>query len=550
MINKQINSKNYNDKTKFSIKSHWLILVITIYIISALNLSFWRYIYQHATVPHFSDALFIFTIPFFIGSCLYFLLSLILWPYLTKAILIPLLIISSLTNYVMFQLGVYIDSDMIRNTVQTNQREATDLITFSGILWVFFLGIIPAVVLLFTKIKYKSPIREVSYRVLGIVICVAITVCIAAVSYKQYSAFGRNNRQLIRLINPTNYIQGTLRYYQKQALVNREFVYLDPAATRDIPENKAPRIFILAIGETSRSMNFDLNGYHKNTNPKLAKHDVISFQNVSSCGTATAISLPCMFSNMPRKSYNADSANYTENFLDLFTQTGIDILFRENDDGCKGVCKRVPTQDMVALGNLKFCDSNSCFDEVLVDDLDTYLANITKDTVLVIHMIGSHGPTYYKRYPPEFKVFNPTCDTAEIQGCSREAITNTYDNTIAYADHVLAKAIDSLKKFPELNTGLLYISDHGESLGENNIYLHGIPYSIAPKEQTSVPMILWMSKLMEQDDAINAVCMRKKAQTAELSHDNLFHSMLGLMRIKTTKYQQELDFFNSCRDKI
>lgn len=529
---------------KQTIQSKWLLALIAFYLTTVLNLSFWRYIYQHAELVEFADYIFVATIPIFIFTCLYILLSIVIWPYLTKIIIIPILIISSISNYAMFQLGIYIDSDMIRNVLQTNQREANDLITISGILWLIFMGIIPALLLLFTKIRYKSFFREILYRILGIIICIGIIGGIAAISYKQYAAFGRNNSELTRLINPSNYLYATARYFKKIALVNRKFQILDPSPSHTPGEH--PRVFILVVGETSRSMNFSLNGYNKPTNPKLSQQDIINFKNVTSCGTATAISVPCMFSNLPRTAYNADTANYSENLLDILQKSGINVLWRENDDGCKGVCKRVATDDMVKLNHLQFCDGNACFDEVLIEDLEAYLKTVTKDTFIVLHTIGSHGPTYYKRYPKEFQKFNPTCDTAEIQKCSQEAITNTYDNTILYIDHVLSNTIDILKKFPKINSGMLYLSDHGESLGENNVYLHGIPYSIAPIEQISIPMLLWRSDLMRQTDKIDEKCLKKIAETEPLSQDNLFHSILGLMQVNTIVYDKNLNFFNRC----
>jgi lipid A ethanolaminephosphotransferase len=197
----------------------------------------------------------------------------------------------------------------------------------------------------------------------------------------------------------------------------------------------------------------------------------------------------------------------------------------------------------------KYCDGESCYDEALLDGLEDYLKNIKQNTLVVLHTIGSHGPTYYKRYPERFKVFRPTCDTAEIQDCTRDEIINTYDNTIVYTDYVVSRTLGILKKFPGYESGLIYVSDHGESLGEKNIYLHGIPYAIAPKEQTNIPMILWMSENMKRYDHIDYECVKNEAGTKTYSHDNLFHSILGILEINTKVYEPEYDIFRACRLK-
>lgn len=163
--------------------------------------------------------------------------------------------------------------------------------------------------------------------------------------------------------------------------------------------------------------------------------------------------------------------------------------------------------------------------------------------------MGSHGPTYYNRYPKEFQKFTPTCDTADIQNCTSEQIVNTYDNTILYTDYIVSSAIDILKKYPQFEAGLVYVSDHGESLGENNVYLHGMPYAIAPDEQTQIPMLMWMSENMKKWDYVDYACLKNKAANTVYSHDNLFHSILGLLEVKSTAYQKKFDLFDGCRTK-
>ena len=534
---------------RFQIKSHWLIPLAALYITSILNLSLWRYLTIHLEVTGIKMFFFAVSFPVFIFATLYLLLNIFCLPYLAKPLLAALLLTSSATNYFMFNLGVFIDSDMIRNAFETTTREAMDLMSLSAITWIFITGIIPVALLVFTRIEYKSFWKELRFRLIAIAGSVITIGAIAALFFKEYASFGRNHREITRLINPTNYIAGTVSYYKQKALANRQFARLDEKAKLMPYEDAAPTVFILVVGETARSMNFSLNGYPRETNPLLAKEDVISFKDVYSCGTATAISVPCMFSNMGREKFNADDAAYSENLVDLMQQSGFQVLWKDNDDGCKGVCNRVPNEEMIKKNDIRYCDGKSCFDEVLLENLEDYLGNVTKDAFIVLHTIGSHGPTYYKRYPAAFKKFTPTCDTADIQKCTREEVLNTYDNTVLYTDYVVANAIKILKRFPHLESGLMYVSDHGESLGENNIYLHGLPYSIAPQEQKKVPMVLWMSENMKKFDHLDYSCIAKEAEKNTYSHDNLFHTLLALMEVKSSTYDKSKDMFENCRLK-
>lgn len=179
--------------------------------------------------------------------------------------------------------------------------------------------------------------------------------------------------------------------------------------------------------------------------------------------------------------------------------------------------------------------------------MERKLRDIKDDTVIVLHMMGSHGPRYYRRYPPEFRVFTPTADTSDIQNRPREEVVNAYDNTILYTDHVLSEAIDLLRQYPNYEAGLVYISDHGESLGENGMYLHSAPYEIAPPEQLLVPLILWMSESMQKYDHVDYKKLKAAAPEMVLSHDNFFHSILSLVEIETELYDKNLDLFKNYR---
>jgi lipid A ethanolaminephosphotransferase len=252
-----------------------------------------------------------------------------------------------------------------------------------------------------------------------------------------------------------------------------------------------------------------------------------------------------MFQDVGRDGYRAAMAKSRENLLDVLQRAGIEVLWRDNNSGCKHVCDRVPQEDLAHLQLPGLCHDGHCDDEVLVHQLQERIDRLSGDGVIVLHMLGSHGPAYSKRYPPEHAAFKPACESSQLEKCSRDEIINAYDNTIRYTDHVLGAVIALLERnTATLDSAFLYVSDHGESLGEHGLYLHGLPYAIAPEEQTHVPMVVWLSEGYRQD--IDMHCMRGLADQP-FSHDNLFHSVLGLMQVSTTVYKQERDLFSSCR---
>ncbi len=531
---------------KITFSSGRLVLGLSVYFATVLNLSFWRFLWQHLEVGNIATFVFALSLPFFMFIPLYWLFNLIIVPYLAKLLAALLLIISAAANYAMFKLGIFIDSDMYRNIIETNSREALDLVTPPAVLWVLATGVLPAAVVALGKIEYRPFGQELKARLFRSFVLLSVLSGFAASSYKEYVSFGRNNNQVRKLVNTFNYIYAVGRHYQRQANANRKFVTLDSAPVLTSKGGKK-QVTVLVVGETARAANFSLYGYERKTNPELEKRGIVVFGDVSSCGTATAISLPCMFSHMNRRDFDAVDAKYTQNLADLLQAAGYQVLWRENDDGCKGVCERVATENMLQHKESGFCKGDYCQDEVLLEGLREHIRNAADRTMIVLHTMGSHGPTYFKRYPDAFKKFVPACDTADLQNCSREQIVNTYDNTLLYTDYVLASVIDILKEFPSYDTAMLYVSDHGESLGENNIYLHGIPYKIAPDEQKKVPMLLWLSDGMAQNKKIDKACLLNQAKDGSFSHDNLFHSLLGFFDVKTKAYAESYDIFAACR---
>jgi lipid A ethanolaminephosphotransferase len=225
----------------------------------------------------------------------------------------------------------------------------------------------------------------------------------------------------------------------------------------------------------------------------------------------------------------------------------VDVSWRDNDEGCKGVCARVPSEDLTHASVAGLCDSQGCLDDVLLDDLPQQLAKLHPPALLVLHIKGSHGPAYYKRYPPAWARFKPDCETAEVQTCTYAQVVNSYDNTILYTDHNLGRVVDALEALPaSYDTAMLYLSDHGESLGEDGIYLHGADWDTAPSQQKHIPMLLWLSPAWKQGGGLDLACVAAQEER-KLSQDNLFDTVLGLFDVRTRVYRPQLDIFAGCR---
>lgn len=357
---------------------------------------------------------------------------------------------------------------------------------------------------------------------------------------------------MTHLIVPTNLIVAGGSKLKTWHRARMPYMQLDLAVTQAKPDNHR-HFVVLIVGETTRAQNWGLNGYARQTTPRLAKRgdEVINFHDVSSCGTSTAHSVPCMFSNMNRVGYNDARAARQDNLLDILQRAGVDITWLDNDTGCKGVCKNVATVDLTALNLPEFCRDGECLDDILLPAFDEILNRESgKDTLVVLHTMGSHGPTYYERYTDQDRTFTPTCDTNEINRCSKEQLVNTYDNTIVYVDRFIDRVIGRLEKRDDLESAVLYVSDHGESLGENGVYLHGTPYGIATKEQTRVPMVMWFSKAFRQNEGVDFQCLADHARKNTYSHDHYFSTVFGMMDMAlplSETYRQDMDILAPCR---
>lgn len=528
----------------------WLLL-FSFYISICLNIAFYKQVLQDLPLDSLRNVLVFLSMPVVSFSVMNIVLTLASFLWLNRPLACLFIVVGAAAQYFIMTYGIIIDRSMIANMMDTTPAETFALITPQMVLMVGVCGFLAAVIACWIKIKPTTPaLRGAVYRAVSVLISVLLILLVALFFYKDYASLFRNNKQLIKALSPSSSIVATSSWYSHQRLANLPLVRIGEDAHRNPLMLKQPRknLTILIVGETSRADNFSLSGYSRQTNPRLEKDNVVYFPHTTSCGTATAISVPCMFSGMPRKHYDEELAHHQEGLLDIIQRAGINVLWNDNDGGCKGACNRVPHQDMTVLNLPGQCIEGECYDDVLFHGLEEYIDKLQGDGVIVLHTIGSHGPTYYHRYPPQFRKFTPTCDTNEIQTCSQQQLVNTYDNTILYIDYIVDKAINLLKSHQDnFTTSLVYLSDHGESLGENGVYLHGLPYAIAPDTQKHVPMLFWLSDDYQKRYQVDQTCLQKQASSQDFSQDNLFSTMLGLTGVQTKYYQAADDILHPCR---
>lgn len=526
--------------------SNRLCILVALWIVATANHSFWALLFT-VNGTGIQTWLFVASVAVAMTALNTLVLRLLSPEPLIRIMLSILLVIAAATSWFMDTYGVSIDIDMVRNLVQTNPAEAMDFVGWPLLWRMLWQAGLPILMVWQVPLRASTWTQASLQYVTCAALCLVVFVAVSLPMYASYASFFRNQRSAEQLLAPGNVIRAATKLVLRNQHANKPFrvVGADAHRLRLVSHGK-PLLTVLIVGETARAANFSLGGYARATNPELAKRNVLYFNNVHSCGTATAISVPCMFSELPRDEFDLGAAAHRDTVLDILQRAGLSVSWVDNQDGCKGVCARIPNEQAVATNALP-CDSHDCLDEVLLHALDKKLANLTTDSVLVLHQIGSHGPTYFRRVPDEYVIFKPTCPTQLIETCTKQQIVNAYDNSIAYTDHVLAALIDRLKQHQNrLDSVLLYVSDHGESLGEKGLYLHGEPYLIAPDFQKHVPMLMWFSAATPTRLGLDLTCMRNTL-SLPLSHDYLSHTLLGLNAVRTTAYRPRLDMLNGCR---
>ena len=424
------------------------------------------------------------------------LLSLLAWRLTLKPAATVLLLMAAFGAYFMLAYGIVIDASMLTNALQTDFRESRDLLNWRLPVTVLALSAPPLLWLQRRPLQRLSALRQLGHNALVLVLALATIVASVLLVFQDFSSTMRNHTQLRYLINPLNsvYALGDIAAHR----LNPENHTLQPvgrdaqlgASYAGQSAAQAP-LLVLVLGETGRSGNY-------------------------------------------------------ETLLDVLQRAGLAVLWVDNQSGCKGVCDRVEHTSTQ-------CPSGECLDSVLLKDLDERIAALpaerrARGTVVVLHQMGSHGPAYYKRSAPEAKQFLPECRSSALQECAQQHIVNAYDNSIVATDALLDSTINWLQtQSNQAQAAMVYVADHGESLGENNLYLHGLPYAIAPDVQKQVPWITWLSPALQTRSSISTACLQRNLKERHITHDAYFHSVLGLLDVRSSVYQPELDIYASCR---
>ncbi|WP_261884208.1 phosphoethanolamine transferase [Vibrio pelagius] len=525
--------------------------VMALYYTLVVNIPIVRELWKIVSELEAAQIGFVVSIPLFFFAAFYLIFHLFNWPRFSKIFYVFLLLSSSIVSYTMYNYGIFVDYGMIENLFETNTTEASNYISAYSVIWFALMGGIPALLLAFTSLEKKSWKNFLGWKLIGMTGSMLVISIIAALYYQNYASVGRNNHYLLKMIIPTAYVGATAKYinntYIKEPQPYQE-LGLDAKQTDSALSATKPTLLVFVLGETARVYNYEYYGYKRETNAYTKPYEPVFFSNVQSCGTATAVSVPCMFSNMNRSNYDKETAYNQDNVVDIMTRAGVQINWREHDGGDKGVAHKIRKMALLPHDNDHLCNSQVCYDTAMLEEFDSDTKNLSENNVLFYHIVGSHGPTYYKRYPKEHRRFIPDCPRADIENCTHEQLVNSYDNSILFTDYFLSQIMSKLEQLQDkYNVALIYVSDHGESLGENGVYLHGMPYSFAPKEQTHVPMIFWSSNDFATQKNLNVNCLREKGQNAHLSHDNIFDSLLGIMDVQTSEYRKDQDLFAQCR---
>jgi len=531
-----------------------LLAVLAAWLASVGNLPLWLGLARlpEMTVPHLLGTVAL------LGSALFLLLlatlALLVWPRWRRVAGVLLLVTAALSSYFMLSYGIVVDPTMLDNVLHTDAREVRDLLS-PGLAVALLLGAaLPG------WWWWRQGTRPVArpVRRQGALAALALLGALALLwlGFQDVASLMRNHKELRYRINPYNTVYALAR--QAHGSVNLAQQPLQPIGEDAMRANGAvpAPLLVLVVGETTRAANFGLAGYARDTTPQLkglmGEGGMTYFSDVRSCGTNTETSVPCLFSHLGRERY-VNRTERHENLLDLLQRAGMGVVWVDNQSGCKGVCERVTHADARELVPGAVCDGGECQDTVLLQALPAALQRLTPEqrargTVIVLHQMGSHGPAYYKRTPPELKAFSPECTSAALQDCPREQVVNAYDNSVRGTDALLAGVVRWLRQQPGAS-GLLYVSDHGESLGEKGLYLHGMPYALAPDEQTRVPMLMWLSPTLRQTMALDEGCLRTRA-AQPATHDHWFPTVLDLAQVHTRWSGPRASLLAGCTGKV
>ena len=527
-----------------------LVLICAAFLLLTGNGPFWRAALAGRDMSQTSTWVFAGAVFCGFAAIYFFFASLLATRLTVKPLLTILVVVTAFASWYMGRYSVYLDRAMLKNVMATDVREAGELLVWGMVPHLLLFGALPAALLWWPRLKRRNLSQALAWRLTWMVSALVIGALSLLLVFADFASLMRNHPQVRHLMTPGNAVVSMVSNAwgsSKRVNLPKIPVGADARLGASWSGRAKPVMFVMVVGETARAQNFSLNGYARNTNPLLSKLDVINFSHATACGTSTEVSLPCMFSSFGRANYDEEKILGHESVLHVLARAGFKVLWRDNQSGCKGVCEGLAVNQLDQAGVEALCAEGQCFDEILLRGMEGIARDTAGNLFVVMHQLGSHGPAYFKRYPAAFKQFLPACENEDLRNCTVAEIVNAYDNSLLYTDFFLSKVIDFLgRSEAKYDAAMLYVSDHGESLGDKGLYLHGMPYSIAPDVQKQVPFLVWLSPGFRRSFGIDEACLRSRANE-EVSHDNLFYSFLGVLDIETTAYRRALDIFAPCR---
>ena len=431
--------------------------------------------------------------------------------------------------YFVLTYHVVLDETMMGNVLNTGFTESAEYLHPTLAVYVLALGVLPCWLLVRLRIR-RTPRSHLAFLAL---VCLVFTAVWCLLASRSWLWFDENSKRVGGMIMPWSYVINSGRYLFPRLMAPDAQAPLPPA----IFASNEKIVVVLVIGEAARAKNFQLYGYNRPTNPLLSKAGAVPLKNATTCATYTTAAVRCILSNVDARSPFSTGYEPLPSYLQ---RSGVDVIWRTRNWGEP----QITVQTYQKAGDLSAdCAGARCaYDEVLLSGLEQRIrASSSQRVFVVLHQSGSHGPAYYAKYPPEFEYFKPVCKSVELGRCTRDELVNAYDNTILYEDYFLSRVIGVLKQLQDRATLMIYVSDHGESLGEYGLYLHGIPYSLAPDVQKDIPFIIWMS-----DEFIRRKGVLRGQLESQRAHSqrDVFHSVMGAFSMHSDAYVGEYDVFS------
>ena len=447
-------------------------------------------------------------------------LTLFLLRKVGRVLLAILSVINAVAVYFVFTYHVIIDATAIENVFNTRYSEASGF--FSWSLWLFILaaGVLPAVFCLLQPVVIGKAKKMAAYCGASL----AVILAVLALNVHQTLWISQHDTELGGLLQPWSYLVNTCRVISFSHDEQAEEIKLPDGRIAD--SEKA--VVVLVIGESARKANFQLYGYRRDTNPLLSRQKGLKVYQATSCATYTTAGSKAILEPKNTDELYELLPNYA-------FRTGVDVSWRTSNWGEPPIHIEEYLTDSEL--SLRYPDEDHHYDGILFHGLRERIVSSDKNKVLIVlHTSTSHGPQYADKYPKEFEAYKPVAKNVEEGEKNVAMLVNAYDNTIRYTDYLLSNLIDTLRSMDDWHSAMIFISDHGESLGENKVFMHGLPMKIAPRVQYEIPFLVWTSKDFRRykpDSQLPAV----------LEQHYVFHSVLNLLSIQSPAYDETFDVF-------